>query len=70
MTMAQQLPVSLAFVRRHRAAYVGVAILLSIATVVATAEMVLFTGLASGQAVRIDSMSEFDARVVRAAVSE
>jgi putative ABC transport system permease protein len=69
MTMAQQLPVSLAFVRRHRAAYVGVAILLSIATVVATAEMVLFTGLASGQAVRIDSMSEFDARVVRAAVS-
>lgn len=69
MTVAQQLPVSLAFVRRHRAAYVGVAILLGIATVVATAEMVLFTGLASGQAVRIDSMSEFDARVVRAAVS-
>ena len=69
MTVAQQLPVSLGFVRRHRAAYVGVAILLSIATVVATAEMVLFTGLASGQAVRIDSMSEFDARVVRAAVS-
>lgn len=69
MTVAQQLPVSLAFVRRHRAAYVGVAILLSIATVVATAEMVLFTGLASGQAVQIDSMSEFDARVVRAAVS-
>ncbi|WP_258132746.1 MULTISPECIES: FtsX-like permease family protein [unclassified Microbacterium] len=31
--------------------------------------MVLFTGLASGQAVQIDSMSEFDARVVRAAVS-
>lgn len=69
MTVAQQLPVSLAFVRRHRTAYVGVAILLSIATVVATAEMVLFTGLASGQAVQIDSMSEFDARVVRAAVS-
>ncbi|AZS41358.1 hypothetical protein CVS54_02707 [Microbacterium oxydans] len=69
MSVAQQLPVSMAFVRQHRSAYIGVAILLSIATVVATAEMVLFTGLASGQALRLDGLSEFDARVVRAAVS-
>ncbi|KJL17372.1 FtsX-like permease family protein [Microbacterium azadirachtae] len=68
MSAAQQLPISVAFVRRHRSAYLGVAALLSIATVVATAEMVLFTGLASGQALRVGALSEFDARVVRAAV--
>ncbi|MGG7465833.1 FtsX-like permease family protein [Plantibacter sp. YIM 135347] len=69
MSLTQQLPVSVAFVRHHRTAYVGVAVLLSLATIVATAEMVLYTGLASGQALQSRSMSEFDDRVTRAAVS-
>lgn len=47
----RQFPVSAAFVKHHLSAYVGAAVLLGVATVIATAEMVLYTGLASGQAV-------------------
>ncbi|WP_424708665.1 FtsX-like permease family protein [Microbacterium sp. SLBN-111] len=60
---------SAAFVRRHRAAYVGVSVLLGVATVVTTVEMVLYTGLASGDAIQSQTLDEFDARVVRAAVN-
>ena len=66
---ARQLPVSVAFVRHHLSAYVGAAVLLGVATVIATAEMVLYTGLASGQAVDWSQFSEFDARVVRSSLT-
>ena len=65
----RQLPVSAAFVRHHLSAYVGAAVLLGVATVIATAEMVLYTGLASGQAVDWSQFSEFDARVVRSSLT-
>ncbi|MFK4762047.1 FtsX-like permease family protein [Microbacterium sp. ZW T5_45] len=66
---ARQLPVSVAFVRHHLSAYVGAAVLLGVATVIATAEMVLYTGLASGAAVDWSQFSEFDARVVRSSLT-
>lgn len=65
----RQFPVSAAFVRHHLSAYVGAAVLLGVATVIATAEMVLYTGLASGQAVDWSQFSEFDARVVRSSLT-
>ncbi|MCQ9367594.1 ABC transporter permease [Brevibacterium sp. 50QC2O2] len=65
----RQFPVSAAFVKHHLSAYVGAAVLLGVATVIATAEMVLYTGLASGQAVDWTQFSEFDERVVRSSLT-
>lgn len=61
-------PISIAFVRHHLSAYVGAAVLLGVATVIATAEMVLFTGLVSGQAVEWDRFTEFEEQIVRSSI--
>lgn len=62
------LPMSAAFVRHHLSAYAGAAVLLGVATVIATAEMVLFVGLVSGQAVEWERFTEFEEQVVRTSI--
>lgn len=68
MRAVQQLTASVGFVRHHRPAYTGTAVLLCAATVISTAEMVLYTGFVTGAAVDTTGLSEFDVRTVHSSI--